>query len=58
MAGNANLIGVMLESNINAGAQKLGADPAALEYGVSITDSCIGWDETVNLLEWAYEKMA
>ena len=56
-AGNANLIGVMLESNINAGAQKLGADPAELEYGVSITDSCIGWDETVNLLEWAYEKM-
>ena len=56
-AGNGNLIGVMLESNINAGAQKLGADPAELEYGVSITDSCIGWDETVNLLEWAYEKM-
>ena len=57
IAGNANLIGVMLESNINAGAQKLGADPSELEYGVSITDSCIGWDETVNLLEWAYDQM-
>ena len=56
-AGNDNLVGVMLESNINAGAQKLGPDPAALEYGISITDSCIGWDETVELLEWAYDKM-
>ena len=57
IAGNANLIGVMLESNINAGAQKLGADPTELQYGVSITDSCIGWNETVNLLEWAYDQM-
>ena len=56
-AGNPNLIGVMLESNINPGAQKLGADPESLEYGVSITDSCIGWDETVRLLEWAYEEL-
>ena len=56
-AGNASLIGAMLESNINPGAQKLGPDPAALDYGVSITDSCIGWEETVNLLEWAYEKL-
>ena len=55
--GNADLIGVMLESNINAGAQKLGADPAELEYGVSITDSCISWDETVALLEWAYDRL-
>ena len=26
-------------------------------YGVSITDSCIGWDETVNLLSWAYDNL-
>lgn len=57
LAGNSDLIGVMLESNINAGAQKLGADPSDLEYGISITDSCIGWDETVDLLEWAYEAI-
>ena len=57
LAGNSDLIGVMLESNINAGAQKLGADPSELEYGISITDSCIGWDETVELLEWAYESI-
>jgi 3-deoxy-7-phosphoheptulonate synthase len=56
IGGNRDILGVMLESNINAGAQKLGEDPAELEYGISITDSCIGWDETVNLLEWAYEQ--
>ena len=56
--GNDNLIGVMLESNINPGAQKLGPQPETLAYGVSITDSCIGWDETVRLLEWAYEELA
>ena len=55
VAGNRDLIGVMLESNINPGAQKLGSNPSELEYGVSITDSCIGWEETVDLLEWAYD---
>ncbi len=58
IGGNPNLVGVMLESNINPGAQKLGPDPATLQYGVSITDSCIGWEETVNLLEWAYDELA
>ena len=57
IGGNSNLLGVMLESNINAGAQKLGDDPSDLEYGISITDSCISWDETVNLLEWAYDQL-
>ena len=57
LEGNDNLVGVMLESNINAGAQKLGPDPSTLDYGISITDSCIGWDETVDLLEWAYDKL-
>jgi 3-deoxy-7-phosphoheptulonate synthase len=55
--GNEHILGVMLESNINAGAQKLGSNPGDLEYGVSITDSCIGWDETVNLLSWAYDNL-
>ena len=57
IGGNADLVGVMLESNINPGTQKLGSDPSTLEYGVSITDACIGWDETVNLLEWAYDEL-
>ena len=57
LEGNQDLIGVMLESNINAGAQKLGSNPADLEYGISITDSCIGWEETVDLLDWAYDRL-
>lgn len=57
-AGNADIIGCMLESNINPGNQKLGSDPCQLQYGVSITDACIGWQETVELLNWAYGAVA
>ena len=47
--GTKQVLGVMLESNLVAGAQKL--EPGKpLVYGQSITDACIGWDETVNLL--------
>jgi 3-deoxy-7-phosphoheptulonate synthase len=48
--GDQRIIGVMLESNLISGAQKLGR-PEELEYGKSITDACIGWDETSGLLE-------
>jgi 3-deoxy-7-phosphoheptulonate synthase len=47
--GNRNIIGVMLESNLVEGSQKL-VDPKQLVYGQSITDACIGWDETWQLL--------
>jgi 3-deoxy-7-phosphoheptulonate synthase len=47
--GDRRIIGVMLESNLVAGAQKLvGGKP--LVYGQSITDACIGWEETLELL--------
>jgi 3-deoxy-7-phosphoheptulonate synthase len=50
IADNAQRIfGVMLESNLVAGKQELGKSKV-LVYGKSITDACIGWDETVNLL--------
>ena len=39
----------MVESNLVAGAQKL-ADPSQLVYGQSITDACIGWADTVDML--------
>lgn len=42
----------MIESNINEGNQKVPAEgPGALKKGVSITDACIDWDTTVNVLE-------
>jgi 3-deoxy-7-phosphoheptulonate synthase len=43
------LLGLMLESNLAPGRQDWTPD-APLAYGVSITDACIGWDETVELL--------
>ncbi len=48
-AGNRNIIGVMLESNLVAGAQKL-VPGQPLVYGQSITDGCIDWRETYELL--------
>jgi len=58
VAGNVDLVGLMLESNRSEGDQKLGDDPSKLEYGVSITDACIGWDETEQLIDWAYNQLA
>jgi len=55
--GNTAIIGLMLESNLNPGKQKLTGDPAELEYGVSITDACIGWEETEQLVLEAHEKL-
>jgi len=51
-AGNRNIIGVMIESNLVAGAQKLvpGQTLDKLVYGQSITDACIDWPETGKLL--------
>jgi len=58
VAGNADIIGCMLESNLNAGSQSLNCPIEELEYGVSVTDACIGWDETEELLRDAYAKLA
>lgn len=48
-AGDARIIGVMLESNLVEGRQDLKA-VGALTYGQSITDACLGWDATQSLL--------
>jgi 3-deoxy-7-phosphoheptulonate synthase len=52
--GSKSVFGVMVESNLQAGAQKFtpGKDqPSALTYGQSITDACIDWDDSVGVLE-------
>ncbi|KAH7042633.1 Phe-inhibited DAHP synthase AroG [Macrophomina phaseolina] len=50
-AGEDAIMGVMIESNIKEGNQKVPKEgPAALEYGVSITDACIGWEATEDVL--------
>ena len=54
--GNRNIVGIMLESHLHAGNQKLDEKhPERLKYGVSVTDPCVDWDETVELLTSAYE---
>ena len=55
--GSASLIGAMLESNLEEGRQDLTADLSRLRRGVSITDACIGWDETERLLREAWERL-
>ncbi len=47
-SGDTRITGIMLESHLVGGAQKLGAEP--LVYGQSITDGCLGWDETEAVL--------
>jgi 3-deoxy-7-phosphoheptulonate synthase len=49
-AGEARIVGVMIESHLNPGRQDM-IPGKALEYGVSITDACLGWGDTVTLLE-------
>jgi len=47
--GEGRIIGVMIESHLNAGRQDL-VSGQPLAYGISITDACIGWDSTVDAL--------
>ncbi|MDE0421001.1 MAG: 3-deoxy-7-phosphoheptulonate synthase [Gammaproteobacteria bacterium] len=47
VAGNRSIIGIMMESNIEAGNQPMGRN---LAYGVSITDACVGWEDTEAIL--------
>lgn len=56
-AGNSWLIGLMLESFLQEGNQKSTAGPGSLQYGVSVTDSCIGWGETEALIREAHELL-
>ncbi|NES25498.1 MAG: 3-deoxy-7-phosphoheptulonate synthase [Symploca sp. SIO3E6] len=55
--GNTSIVGLMLESNLKEGNQKLTSDLSQLQYGVSITDKCIGWEETEELILLTYEKL-
>jgi 3-deoxy-7-phosphoheptulonate synthase len=51
--GDDRIIGLMVESNLFAGRQdhEQGQDPSILKYGQSITDACIGWQDTELMLE-------
>ena len=49
--GSTHVMGVMLESHLVEGNQKLSADRSAMTYGQSVTDACIGIDTTETLLD-------
>jgi 3-deoxy-7-phosphoheptulonate synthase len=56
-AGDRSIVGMMLESNIHPGSQAVQPDRSKLAYGVSVTDACIGWEETEELLLEAHARL-
>ncbi len=58
LEGNQSIIGVMLESHLKAGNQKLTDDKSQLEYGMSITDGCISWETTETSLRQLAKKLS
>lgn len=52
-SGTKEIIGAMIESNLDYGTQPLKKDLSALRYGVSITDACLDWETTEQLLRQA-----
>ena len=57
VGGTGSLIGLMVESHLHEGNQPIPQNLAQLKYGVSITDSCIGWETTERMLTWGYETL-
>ena len=56
--GNKSIVGLMLESHLYEGNQPLSSNLDKLKYGVSVTDKCIGWNETEKIILAAYEKLS
>jgi 3-deoxy-7-phosphoheptulonate synthase len=59
-SGSDCIFGLMIESHLVAGAQKFNAgkdDPGLLEYGRSITDACLGWDQSLEVLELLHDAV-
>ncbi|MGL5287009.1 MAG: 3-deoxy-7-phosphoheptulonate synthase, partial [Aeromonas sp.] len=55
--GNKAIIGLMLESHLDEGNQSSEQPRECMRYGVSITDACIGWESTAELLERANREL-
>jgi 3-deoxy-7-phosphoheptulonate synthase len=56
--GNISIVGMMLESHLYEGSQSIPCNLEELKYGVSVTDKCIGWEETEKLILSAHEKLS
>jgi len=57
LEGNRSIVGMMLESNLEAGSQPIPADLSTLRYGVSVTDPCIDWATTEEVLRRAHREL-
>lgn len=57
VVGNQSVIGLMIESHLHAGNQALTGNPDDLQYGVSITDGCISWEDTETCLRSLHNKL-
>ena len=57
ISGTDAIIGLMVESNLMEGAQKNTGNLDSMAYGVSITDACISWETTAELIHWADEQL-
>ncbi len=55
--GQNQVVGVMLESNLEGGKQSIPTDHSQLKYGVSVTDACLSWEATEVLLADTYQRM-
>lgn len=56
-AGNRSIIGFMVESHLFEGNQPIPQDLSQLKYGISVTDKCIDWKTTEEMLWKAYHKL-
>jgi 3-deoxy-7-phosphoheptulonate synthase len=55
--GNKSIIGVMIESHLSGGNQKLSSNPEEMAYGVSVTDACVDWETTETALMSMADKL-
>ncbi|WP_414575660.1 3-deoxy-7-phosphoheptulonate synthase [Anabaena sp. CCY 9402-a] len=55
--GNTSIVGMMLESHLSEGSQPINCKKEELKYGVSVTDPCIGWEETEQIILAAHKKL-
>ena len=57
VAGNRSIMGFMIESHLFEGNQEFVGDASKLQYGVSITDKCVSWEQTEEMVFKAYTKL-
>lgn len=57
LSGNTSIVGLMLESHLQEGNQSLTGSKKDLKYGVSVTDKCISWQETEEIIMAAYKQL-